>query len=366
MLRIRFTAPLRGEANTSVPDKRVLLLQDWYAENDLLNPSFFALLELFPQAEVGFLKNLERTVPPLLRDRRVQFFASRFTRRAFENIEELIAAEAQIPIADFDLIILNTRGYLKHLRREKSPTTRIVAYQHDLLPYLWRADIEALNAAKTAELLRQQEIDLEYSMGVDLTIAANYALRATLAALTRQKVPLAYPLVDSELFFPDSDAAPEYFLATDATDLSALVHLFSCVTDKLVVLGEEKPDKLLKELKPDNIFYTGKITNAEKAYYLGGARALILGETRELDHLGLAALKAGVPVIAHPTQGMHEFLHDTDLGHELRSGSAEEILYLVRNYRDRTPDRETITSGVDWLNREYFLRRMRKALDHQT
>lgn len=149
-----------------------------------------------------FSKTLSAPYPHCCETGVGQFFASRFTRRAFENIEELIAAEAQIPIADFDLIILNTRGYLKHLRREKSPTTRIVAYQHDLLPYLWRADIEALNAAKTAELLRQQEIDLEYSMGVDLTIAANYALRATLAALTRQKVPLAYPLVDSGFFFP--------------------------------------------------------------------------------------------------------------------------------------------------------------------
>ncbi|AFM13627.1 hypothetical protein [Turneriella parva] len=349
-----------------MPEKRVLLLQDWYAENDLLNPSFFALLELFPQAQVGFLKNLERSVPAVLRDRHVEFYASRFARKAFENLEELIAAEALIPIDDFDLVFVNTRGYLKHLRREKSATTRIIAYQHDLLPYLWRVDVEALNAPRTAELLRLQEIDLEYSMGVDLTIAANYALRATLAALTRQKVPLAYPLVDGELFFPDTSAEAEYFLATEATDLPALVHLFSCVTDKLVIMAEEKPDKLLKELKPDNIFYTGKISNSEKAYYLGGAKALILGETRELDHLGLAALKAGVPVIAHPSQGMHEFLHDTDLGHELRTGSAEEILYLVRSYRELRPERESIHSGVEWLNREYFLRRLRKALDHHT
>jgi len=363
-VRIRFTALQHARPNTSVPEKRVLLLQDWYAENDLLNPSFFALLELFPQAEVGFLKNLERSVPALLRDRHVEFYAARFARKAFENLEELIAAESQIPIDDYDLVIVNTRGYLKHLRREKSATTRIVAYQHDLLPYLWRVDIEALNAPKTAELLRLQEIDLEYSLGVDLTIAANYALRATLAALTRQKIPLAYPLVDADLFFPDSNAEAEYFLAADATDLQPLVHLFSCVTDKLVVFGEEKPDKLLRELKPDNVFYTGKISNSEKAYYLGGAKALILGETRELDHLGLAALKAGVPVIAHATQGLHEFLHDTDLGHELRSGAAEEILYLIRNYREREVEREKINSGVDWLNREYFLRRMRKALDH--
>jgi hypothetical protein len=56
-----------------------------------------------------------------LRDRHVRVL--RLTvcaASAFENLEELIAAEAQIPIEDFDLVFVNTRGYLKHLRREKS------------------------------------------------------------------------------------------------------------------------------------------------------------------------------------------------------------------------------------------------------
>ncbi len=330
----------------------------------MLNPSFFALLDMYPQADVGFLKNFERTVPQTLRNRHVEFYASRVSRRAFENLDELMSAQALVPIDDYDLILLNTRGYLKHLRREVDSSTRIVAYQHDLLPFLWRADIESLNATKTAELLRQQEIDLEYSAGINLTIAANFALQGTLAALTRRKIPLAYPLVDSDLFFPDSNAEAEYFLAADATDLPALVHLFACISDKLVILGEEKPDKLLKELKPDNIFYTGKIGISEKAYYLGGAKAFILGEAREIDHLALAALKSGIPVLAHPSQGMHEFLHDTDLGHELKSASAEEILYLVRQFRSQAPNREKVASGIDWLNREYFTRRMRKALAH--
>ena len=49
---------------------------------------------------------------------------------------------------------------------------------------------------------------------------------------------------------------------------------------------------------------------------------------------------------------MHEFLHDTDLGHELKSASAEEILYLVRQFRSQVPNREKVASGIDWLNRE--------------
>lgn len=353
-------------SDTFVPEPRVLLLQDWYAENDLLNPSFFALLDIYPQADVGFLKNNERSVPQILRNRHVEFYASRFGKRTFENLDDLVMAEALIPIGEYDLVILNTRGYLKHLRREITPDTRIVAYQHDLLPFLWRVDVESLNATRTTELLRQQEIDLEYSAGINLTIAANYALRNTLSAMTRQKIPLAYPLVDNELFVPDSNAEAEYFMAADATDLPALIHLFACVADKLVVLGEERPDKLLKELKPDNIFFTGNIGNSEKAYYMGGAKAYILGETREIDHLALAALKSGIPIIAHPSQGMHEFLHDTELGHELKSGSVEEILYLVRQYRTRRPNRDKVSAGIDWLNREYFMRRMRKALAHQT
>lgn len=343
---------------------RVLILQDWYDENDLLNPSFFALVEEFPEAHVGFLKNFSNAVPAALRNRHTEFYAARVPRKGFEDLDTLIKIQAEIPVADYDLVICNTRGYLRHLRKERDAGTRIVVYQHDLLPFLWRADTEKLNVQKSAELLRDQETDLEFAAGIDLIVAANFTLRNTLMAMHRRSVPLAYPLVDSSLFYPDTEAQGEYFLATDSTDLPTLLHLFACVSDKLVVLAENRLDKLFRELKPDNIFYTGRLPVSEKAYYLGGAKALFCGETRQLDHLPLAALKSGVPVIAHPTQGMHEFLNDGELGAELETASPDELIRYIRFYRERETDRDKIASETDWLNKEYFMRRWRKALEH--
>ena len=344
--------------------KRVLLLQDWYEENDLLNPSFFALLEYFPDAHIGLLKNFAATLPDTLAQRRTELYAARLPRKNLDNLEALIKIQSEIPIADYDLVICNTRGYLCHLRREKNSHPRIIVYQHDLLPFLWRADTEKLNSQKAAELLRLQELDLEFAAGIDVIVAANFALKTTLAAMHRRTVPLAYPLVDSDLFFPDTEAEAEYFVATDSVDLEVLLHLFACVKDKLVVLREYRPDKFFRELRPDNIFYTGDLPMSEKAYYLAGAKALFCGETRTLDHLPLAALKCGIPVIAHPTQGMHEFLIDGELGAELETGSADELIRYIRLYRNHIPDRAKIAGEVEWLNREYFLRRWRKVLEH--
>ena len=342
---------------------RVLLLQDWFSANDLINPSLYALLDLYPDAHVGFLKNFETSLPQVLRDRHVEFYASRLSQRQLEDTGALIDAQARIPQTDYDLIISNTRGYLRHLRREKNASTRFVVYQHDLLPFLWRAEVEKLNVQKSAELMRAQELDLEFAAGIDLTIAANYALQRTLSSLMRKDVPLAYPLVDSDLFYPDAEAPPEYFVATDSVDSEMLIRLFSCISDKLVVLAEKKPDKLLKDLKPDNIFYTGKLSVADQAYYIAGAKAMVCGETKALEHLPLAALKCGIPLIAHRTQGMSEFLSDGECGVELETGTTDEVLKHVRAYRTRKVEREKIAASVDWLNREYFLRRMRKALE---
>ena len=344
--------------------ERVLLLQDWYDENDLLNPSFFALLSQFPDAHVGFLKNFSTPLPEALAQRRTEFYAARLPRKGFDNLEALIKIQSEIPIADYDLVICNTRGYLRHLRREKDAHTRIIVYQHDLLPFLWRADTERLNTQKAAAPLRVQQRGPESAAGIDVIVAANFALKTTLAAMHRRTVPLAYPLVDSDLFFPDSEAEAEYFVATDSADLEALLHLFACVNDKLVVLGDYRQNKLFRELKPDNIFYAGNLPATEKAYYLAGAKAVFCGETRTLDHLPLAALKSGIPVIAHPTQGMHEFLVDEDIGAELETGSADELIRYIRFYRERMTDRAKIAGEVDWLNREYFLRRWRKVLEH--
>lgn len=344
--------------------ERVLLLQDWYDENDLINPSFFALLGAFPEAHVGFLKNLANSLPAPLARRRTEFYAARLNRRSFDNFDTLLRAESEIPIADYDLVICNTRGYLRHLRREKDAQTRVIVYQHDLLPFLWRADTEKLNTQKAAELLRQQETDLEFAAGIDVIVAANFALKTTLSAMHRRTIPLAYPLVDHDLFFPDSEAEAEYFVATDSEDLDVLLHLFACVQDKLVVLGDYRQDKLFRELKPDNIYYAGNLPAPEIAYYLAGAKAIFCGETRTLEHLPLAALKSGIPVIAHPTQGMHEFLIDGDLGAELETGSADELIRYVRYFREHETDRVKIAGEVEWLNREYFLRRWRKILEH--
>ena len=342
---------------------RVLLLQDWFSANDLINSSFYALLDLFPDAHVGFLKNFETALPQVLRNRHVEFYASRLGQRQLEDLDALIEAQARIPQGNYDLIISNTRGYLRHLRREKSASTRFVVYQHDLLPFLWRAEVEKLNVQKSADLMRSQELDLEFAAGIDLTIAANYALHRTLSSLLRKDVPLAYPLVDTDLFYPDNEAPPEYFVATDSVDSEVLVRLFSCISDKLVVLAEKKPDKLLKDLKPDNIYYTGRLSVADQAYYIAGAKAMICGETKALEHLPLAALKCGIPLIAHRTQGMAEFLSDGECGIELETGTPDEILKYVREYRVRPLQRSKIAASVDWLNREYFLRRIRKALE---
>lgn len=344
---------------------RTLILQDWYAENDLLNPALFALAELFPQADIGFLKNFETTLPASLADRKLSIFAPRFTRKSLDDLGNLIEAEGQIPWQDYDLVVANTRGYLRHLRRTLTGNTRFIVYQHDLLPFLWRANPEALNTAAATELLNNQEIDLEFSGGINLTIAANFALKNTLSAMLRKDIPLAYPLIDQSLFFPDPGVAAEYFLATDAADVQKLVHLFACVSDKLVVLGESQPDKLLRELKPDNIFYTGKLGVYDQAYYIAGAKALICGETKSLSHLPVAALKAGIPLITHPSQGMQEFLADGETGVELETGTEDEILKQVRRYRNEKTDREKIAASVDWLNKEYFLRRMRKAFEKE-
>lgn len=344
---------------------RTLILQDWYAENDLLNPSLFALLELFPRADIGFLKNFETSLPLALADHKVNFYAARLTRKSLEDMNSLIELQAQIPWQDYDLIISNTRGYLRHLRRDKNSPAKFIVYQHDLLPFLWRADVEALNTAEATALLRFQEIDLEFGNGINLTIAANFALKSTLTSMLSRDVPLAYPLIDNSLFFPDPDVLPEYFLASESTDLQKLVHLMACLPDKLVILGEARPDKLLRELKPDNIFYTGKIGIPDQAYYVAGAKALICGETKSISHLPLAALKSGIPLIAHPTQGMHEFLSDGDVGTELETASPDEMVALIRKYRKEKPNREKIASSVDWLNKEFFLRRMRKAFDKQ-
>lgn len=344
--------------------ERVLLLQDWYDENDLLNASFFALLDRFPEAHVGFLKNFAATLPPALAQRKTEFYAARLSRKGFDNLESLLDIESQIPVADYDLVLCNTRGYLRHLRRERDAHTRIIVYQHDLLPALWRTDTEKLNAQKAGELLRWQETDLEFASGIDVIVAANFALKTTLAAMHRRPIPLAYPLIDQDLFFPDTDAGAEYFVASDSHDLDVLLHLFACVNDKLVVLDEYRPNRLFRELRPDNIFYTGNLPMAEKAYYVAGARAFFCGETRLLDHLPLGALKSGIPVIAHPTQGMHEFLGDRDLGAELETGSADELIRHIRHYRRHEPGRLQIAGQVEWLNREYFLRRWRKILEH--
>jgi glycosyltransferase involved in cell wall biosynthesis len=356
---------LRRDRFNSVLSGRTLILQDWYAEHDLINPTLFALLELFPRADVGFLKNFENALPMHLADHHVSFFATRLTRKALDDLDSLIEAQAQIPWQEYDLVIANTRGYLRHLRRTVSGSTRFIVYQHDLLPFLWRADVEALNVAESAALLRSQEIDLEFGAGINLTIAANFALRNTLAAMLRRDVPLAYPLIDQSLFFPDPEVLPEYFLASDAVDVQKLAHLVSCIVDKLVILGEAKPDKLLRELKPDNIFYTGKLGIYDQAYYVAGAKALICGETKVLSHLPLAALKSGIPIITHPTQGMQEFLSDGEIGTELETASPDEILGHIRKYRKEKTDREKIASSVDWLNKKYFMRRMRKAFEKE-
>lgn len=345
---------------------RTLLLQDWYAKDDLINASFFALAEMFADADIGFLKNFESQLPPELTERRVTFFGSRASRKQLDDLDTLIELESKIPWMEYDRIIINTRGYLKHLRTNREGP-RIIVYQHDILPPLWQVDVNALKAAEAAQHLNQQEIDLEYSEGVDFTIAANVALAERLQALTHHaKVfPVAYPLIDSNIFVADENAEREYFVITPAKDLARTLHLAACLREKFVVFAEFSPKTLFRELRPQNIFYAGNLSLSDQAYYLAGAKAIICGEVRGYSHLPLAALKMGVPVIAHPTQGLAEILSDDDAGHCLTRAGSDELLEAIRRYRNSKTNRAAVYKTVQWLNKESFFRRMRQAIEKE-
>jgi len=344
---------------------RTLLLQDWYEKNDLINASFFALAEIFADADIGFLKNFENTLPQELQRRKVAFYGARATRKSLDDFETLVSLEAKIPWQEYDLVLLNTRGYLKHLRTTKEGP-RVVAYQHDLLPPLWHTNIDDLDQSAAANLLRHQELDLEFASSVNLTIAANTALATRLKALFQKNVPMAYPLVDSDFFTPDIDATNEYFAVMPTEDIERTLALAACLVDKFVVMGETLAPKLFRELKPANIFYTGDLNLEDVAYYLAGAKALICGESRRVNHLPLAALKMGIPIIAHPTQGLGEILADGDAGFELITGGSDELLSKIRYYANRRHDHAGAMRTVEWLNKASFSRRIQKAILHES
>ncbi|MFO1472003.1 MAG: hypothetical protein U1F27_13325 [Turneriella sp.] len=90
--------------------------------------------------------------------------------------------------------------------------------------------------------MRAQELDLEFAAGIDLTIAAETmrcsgrCRRRSCAKTCRSPTRSSTATCST----PDAEAPPEYFVATDSVDSEMLIRLFSCISDKLVVLAEKE------------------------------------------------------------------------------------------------------------------------------
>jgi glycosyltransferase involved in cell wall biosynthesis len=194
-----------------------------------------------------------------------------------------------------------------------------VCYCHNPFRYAWNARQETLaargpvaRAALGAIFQRWRQWDWIAAQRVDAYIANSQTTKRRVARYFGREATVLHPPVEIERFAP-ATPGEVYLVLSELMPhkrIDIAVRAFNELALPLVVVGNGPDARRLHRLAGPTVSFTGRVSDAEAAYLLARARALIVTATEEFGIAAVEAQAAGRPVIALNDGGVRETVVD--------------------------------------------------------
>jgi glycosyltransferase involved in cell wall biosynthesis len=301
----------------------VVLVQDWIGNLGGAEMVLRELASLFPRAPILTLFAMPDTVrhlgidpgrvrqsylgrlpsPNRLRKLLVPWFA--------DAVQTLDVGDAALIVSSSHVVAKSVphRSYQRHIAYMHTPAR----YAHDLMPEYLK-QVPALLRPWMRRVLRDLAIwDVATANRVTRYVANSRAVAERIWRLYRRRASVIHPPVDVASIPCRTAATGDYYIALSRLvaqkRIDVAVRTAARLQRRLVVLGEGPERRKLEELARAEgathlVEFMGRVPDAEKYQLLGGARALLFPGEEDFGIVGVEALAAGTPVIAHGRAGM--------------------------------------------------------------
>ena len=301
--------------------QRVALVHDFLVDVRGAERVFLALCDLFPDAELfTAVYDEEGTEGRFAHSTVRTSFLQRLrpSARTFRTLLPMYpAAMESLDLRGFDLVISSSSAWAHGVIPEDDAVH--ICYCHNPFRYAWNARQETLaargpvaRAALGAVFQRWRQWDWIAAQRVDAYVANSQTTKRRVARYFGREATVLHPPVEVERFAPATPGEVYVVLSELMAHkrIDIAVRAFNDLALPLVVVGNGPDARRLHRLAGPTVSFTGRVSDAEAAYLLGRARALIVTATEEFGIAAVEAQAAGRPVIALNEGGVRETVLD--------------------------------------------------------
>jgi glycosyltransferase involved in cell wall biosynthesis len=339
-----------GIASGIATKPRVALVHDFLLDVRGAERVFLALCAMWPDADIFTAVYDEEGTEGRFADRVVHSsFLQRLrpTARTFRALLPLYpAAIESLDLSGYDLVVSSSSAWAHAVRCP--PDTVHVSYCHNPFRYAWndRDSTLAQRNPITRSVLRVgfrrwREWDWAAAQRTTRYIANARITQARIRAYFGREAAIVHPPVDTWRFSP-GPVGDYYAVVSELMahkQINVAIEAFNALRRPLVIVGDGPAARALRRKAGPTIRFTGRLSDAEVARTLQGARALVLTAVEEFGIAAVESQAAGRPVIARAGGGALETVIDGVTGC-FWSGGPAELAAAVLEFDDGEIDPE--------------------------
>jgi glycosyltransferase involved in cell wall biosynthesis len=353
---------------------RVALVHDFLLDLRGGERVFLALCEQFPDADIFTAVYDPKGTEGRFEDRNVH---ASFLQKLHPNAKSFrrllplypYAMEA-LDLSEYDLVLSSSSAWAHGVLPSEDAVH--VCYCHNPFRYAWnareatlRAQSPVVRAALGVVLQRWRQWDWIAAQRVDRYIANSETTRRRIARYFTREASVVYPPVEIERFQP-GEVGEHYAVLSELMPhkrIDLAVRAFNELGRPLVVIGDGPDARRLERMAGSNVRFTGRVSDAEVARLLGGAKALVVTATEEFGIAAVEAQAAGRPVVALAEGGVTESVLEGETGVFYDEATPDALAAAVAGFDPMAVDPAACVANAQRFSRAAFAAEIRANVD---
>ncbi len=337
-----------GNPSQSQSAPRVALVHDFLLDVRGAERVFVELCEMWPEADIFTAVYDEAGTEGRFADRHVQTsFLQRLrpSSRTFRVLLPLYpAAIESFDLSEYDLVISSSSAWAHAVLCGEHSVH--VSYCHNPFRYAWNDRDQTLarrdpvtRAFLRGAFRRWRQWDWIAAQRTDRYVANSRITQGRIRAYFGRESEIVYPPVDTARF--TAGPVGDYYLIVSELmahkQIDVAIAAFNKLSQPLVIVGDGPHARRLRRLAGPTVDLVGRLSDAEVARTIQGARALIVTSVEEFGITAVESQAAGRPVIARAAGGVLETVLDGVTGC-FWSGGPDQLAQAVLEFDEAAVD----------------------------
>lgn len=343
---------------------KVALVHDYLTQLGGGEKVLKALGEMFPEAPIFTLIYDEKATNRVFKNCKIYTsFLQKIpgAKKFFRGFIWLMPlAVEQFDFSDFDLVISVSHSYGKGIITK--PNTKHICYCLTPTRYLWSDSGLPFRPVSQFIISYLRNWDYQAAQRPDYMIASSENVRQRIKKYYNLELEVIYPPVETEKFHISHDLK-DYFLMVGRLvpykRFDIAIRAFSQLPqEKLFIIGngpeKRKLERLVKELRAENINFLSHISDSEISKYYANCKALIFPQEEDFGIAPVEAMASGRPVIAFKAGGALETIKEVKTGVFFDRQDPVSLAEAIKNFNNFKFDSKELQKQAQRFSKEVF------------